>query len=1721
MRYADVVVEAFETVAPADGPQGQIFFKVCVLDAPAGQMSIGEAIPRDFAWAELRDTLVVPIAERQLEGRDLTTQDLIGFGRRLADLLLPAGPEGMVGVRQLLLASRQQAAADSGGGVRLRLRLPESLAWLPWEYLYLDDPEANDPMAGFLALDPRVAIVRHEVMRIPAPRLEPPAGQLRMAAAFAQAEGLALLDLAGERKALEQLFATRGVAGEVIPQSTIESILANLPDAEIFHFGGHGDYATVDAIGRKPIVASRLLLEGAAEVGAGQLALNLRGNMLRLVVLGACLAGKRSSPNVANLLESVVRELVASGVPAVVANQFTVSDRAAIAFAKGFYAALFGGLSVERAMVAGRLAMYNADKEGREWGSPVLYLRAIDGELLGGVRDQGARLAARKFAEEVLRETPLKLVVEHAPQTVAPPPPLALPYYVPRADTKTEEQLAQLIAEAEDQGPLVVVWGADGVGKGTVVAAAARELFADGNGSFAGGVYWLDGTGKSPLDVLRRLRDDLGLLQGGDTPEAIWGELDRRGEANGGRRSLVVVENLCGPGQLGQLLRRGPTKSRLIAICDGSSRPSAPEGARLMQVEPLTPGQSVELFKKVFAFRDSPLARSAERYSDELEQIAGLLFQLPVRIYSAAIQMVEDERLPPAYLRELQSREGQGADELLEPELTGLPPELASLFGLTSILGAGPLDADLLSRVAMVSPQATWQALDTLARRGLLLAPADGQEGAGSRLSRLRARADRGYLVQGRYRSSAQRLFAQRSPYEQAAAMHLFARACLDRVRQLEQEARIEVAGAGDEYRFYSAFRDRVKPLIAHLRQALRWATREALADERPAVLPVAGRQAPSSLLAGSVLRLFAEHVGIGHLPHLVLDLGLLHLDLRMASLERLVLGARPEANMKAWELLPNDYDGLYYWIDGEGRADNPLGSAAAEAKIAHYQALTVGGPRRELEAQLVLTACRANAIICNAELDETRWVGVRALGCVFRGVRLAGAVFVACDLSLAVWRDCSAPLARLRGSIMRDALLRNVKLRGADLRDLDLTGAVLDEVDLRGANLTGANLTRATLRNVQLYGAILDNVTWDGARDQLALIDDLVRDEVMAAMGDGGPRQAGRYSWMPEQGRAWANGQASLDGALAAITSGDQAGQLVDLRAVDAADLLLDRRILPRVDLRGADLQGAWLSDQPLQWDEPVGADGAAASPSLAKLKEPGPITARLEGASMTAADLTDAWLLEPRLNGFRLVAARLDGAFIVGAELGDADLYAAALEGAIVVKGSLRKASLYAANLTGAALYGVDLGEADLRGAKLHFASLYRVNLTRAQLGGALLIETDLTGCDLTGVDLDDVTLVRANLRGARVTEAQLRRAPALRGSLLPDGSRYMGAFDLEEDLKIAARLGYDMGDPAARQRFYEDACFSHVEEGRRVWDEAPGSGEDNLTDPELLATFQALARLGPAAGAEAELARLVEGAEALIERVWRSPEAGREAMLAACDALTALEAAPPLQAVVRLLIVELRPWIDWRALCELRQILGTDSGEQERRAATLLSELEGSFDFRAGRYPQDGEWLRCIRDVTPLLSGLARAMARHLADARLSRQPMSGLLAQIAVGLFDGLILATGDDPTALRELSRVEQELRNRAYRTLEFIFNLDATIDVEAVGAYLNEQNMGEALARAQQVLEGFTGDAVARARQILSVALTEASRRGLDGPNGARYRQLLDLAQQGRSLHVG
>ena len=175
--------------------------------------------------------------------------------------------------------------------------------------------------------------------------------------------------------ALTDLQSAGLVTLERLPQATYAALQERLRAApvHILHFIGHG-YFEGDSGG--------LVLEDgsghAVRTDAVTLGTLLHDHeALRLAFLNAC-EGARGGTG--DFFAGVAQRLAQQQVPAVVAMQFTVTDRAAIDLARNFYGGLAAGLAVDEALAEARKAIF--EMSATEWATPVLFSRADDNRLL-------------------------------------------------------------------------------------------------------------------------------------------------------------------------------------------------------------------------------------------------------------------------------------------------------------------------------------------------------------------------------------------------------------------------------------------------------------------------------------------------------------------------------------------------------------------------------------------------------------------------------------------------------------------------------------------------------------------------------------------------------------------------------------------------------------------------------------------------------------------------------------------------------------------------------------------------------------------------------------------------------------------------------------------------------------------------------------------------------------------------------------------------------------------------------------------------------------------------------------------------------------------------------------------------------------------------------------------------------------------------------------------
>jgi YVTN family beta-propeller protein len=187
----------------------------------------------------------------------------------------------------------------------------------------------------------------------------------------------------------------------------------------VFHYIGHGRYDGELGDGQ-------LAMEGptgrAQPISGSDLGALLHDHRtLRLALLNSCegARGGRTDP-----YSGTAQSLVYQGIPAVVAMQFEITDRAAIVFTRGFYEAVADGYPLDAAMAEARKAI-RLQPNQVEWGTPVLYLRAPDGRIFDVAHAPGSTGAAPAgpVPSEVATEAARGVAAESAPGALPAPRP--------------------------------------------------------------------------------------------------------------------------------------------------------------------------------------------------------------------------------------------------------------------------------------------------------------------------------------------------------------------------------------------------------------------------------------------------------------------------------------------------------------------------------------------------------------------------------------------------------------------------------------------------------------------------------------------------------------------------------------------------------------------------------------------------------------------------------------------------------------------------------------------------------------------------------------------------------------------------------------------------------------------------------------------------------------------------------------------------------------------------------------------------------------------------------------------------------------------------------------------------------------------------------------------------------------------------------------------------
>lgn len=257
-------------------------------------------------------------------------------------------------------------------GRKLDLVLTSMIPWIaekPWEFAY------DRTRRSFLATE-EVHFVRNALAAVPAENIPRRNRPLRILVVAAQPLGFGLLSIAQEeeviRRGFEGLISAGLAVVETLPRATPGAILSRISRTsfDIVHFIGHGAFDEATGVGS-------LVFEdangGSILVPERSLREILCGRGVSLMFLNACQTG---SGGKADFNRGVAQALVSHGMPALVANQYSVLDSSATSFAQHLYWALAQGMGVGQAAREARIAV-NCSMQGDiiDWAVPVVYAR--------------------------------------------------------------------------------------------------------------------------------------------------------------------------------------------------------------------------------------------------------------------------------------------------------------------------------------------------------------------------------------------------------------------------------------------------------------------------------------------------------------------------------------------------------------------------------------------------------------------------------------------------------------------------------------------------------------------------------------------------------------------------------------------------------------------------------------------------------------------------------------------------------------------------------------------------------------------------------------------------------------------------------------------------------------------------------------------------------------------------------------------------------------------------------------------------------------------------------------------------------------------------------------------------------------------------------------------------------------------------------------------------
>jgi hypothetical protein len=286
---------------------------------------------------------------------------MIAFGVNLFDALFQGD------VRRLYDEARSRQHNR-----KLDLVFTSMIPWIaekPWEFAY---DKVRD---SFLATE-EIHLIRNVLTAVPANVIPARSGPLRILVASAQPVGFGILSIEQEvkviRRGFQPLIDAGSITVDILAHASPSLIHGQLETGnfDVVHFIGHGTFDEETQEGALMFENDR---GGKYPLGERSVREIFCQRGVRLVFLNACQTG---SGGRADFNKGVAQSLVAHGLPALVANQYSVLDSSATSFAQHFYWALAQSMSIGQAAREARIAVnYSLTGDPIDWAVPVVYAR--------------------------------------------------------------------------------------------------------------------------------------------------------------------------------------------------------------------------------------------------------------------------------------------------------------------------------------------------------------------------------------------------------------------------------------------------------------------------------------------------------------------------------------------------------------------------------------------------------------------------------------------------------------------------------------------------------------------------------------------------------------------------------------------------------------------------------------------------------------------------------------------------------------------------------------------------------------------------------------------------------------------------------------------------------------------------------------------------------------------------------------------------------------------------------------------------------------------------------------------------------------------------------------------------------------------------------------------------------------------------------------------------